>query len=76
MTEKIENIEIKQEIQDENIIVINNLKSTVKKFFNTYNCKIIEKLEVNKKISLLKHIIDTDNKIQNLIKQLKKINNI
>jgi hypothetical protein len=78
MTEnKTENIEIKQEVkQDENIIILNNFKVTVKKFFNTYNEKIITNLEVNKKISLLQNIINIDKKINNLNKLLKKINTV
>ena len=72
-----ENIEINKEIKvDENVIILNNFKSTVKKFFNTYNEKIITNLEVNKKISLLQNIINIDKKINNLNKLLKKINTI
>jgi hypothetical protein len=75
MTENIQ-IENKEVKQDENIIILNNFKSTVKKFFNTYNEKIITNLEVNKKISLLQNIINIDKKINNLNKLLKKINTI
>ena len=75
MTENIQ-IENKEVKQDENIIILNNFKSTVKKFFNTYNEKIISNLEVNKKISLLQNIINIDKKINNLNKLLKKINTI
>ena len=75
MTENIQ-IENKEVKQDENIIILNNFKSTVKKFFNTYNEKIITNLEVNKKISLLQNIINIDKKINNLNKLLKKINTV
>jgi hypothetical protein len=72
-----ENIEINKEIKvDENVIILNNFKSTVKKFFNIYNEKIITNLEVNKKITLLKTIIDIDKKINNLNKLIKKINSV
>jgi hypothetical protein len=75
---KNENIQIdNKEIKvDESIVVINNFKNTVKRFFGTYNDKIIEKLEVNKKIILLKTIIDIDKKINNLNKIIKKINTV
>ncbi|MBT3463883.1 hypothetical protein HN451_02755 [archaeon] len=70
-----ENNENKPEIkQDENTIILNNFKSNIKKFFNIYNDKLLANLNPNDKISLLKNIIDIDNKILKLNKLIKKFN--